>query len=77
MRSYPTTPSQAELEKIYGPLHKGAVEPMRNKYWAMMAREGDREQRRLKGVRRRAKITGQKVDYFSQGLGAHRRPKKR
>ncbi len=32
-----------------------------------------REKRRRAGVRRREKVTGKKVGYFGQGLGAHRK----
>ena len=39
--------------------------------------EAKREKRRLAGIRRREKITGKKVGYFGQGLGAHKRPGRR
>jgi len=69
--------SKKELEKIYGPLHSGAVGYAQKMYNERQTEEAKREKRRLAGIRRREKITGKKVGYFGQGLGAHKRPGRR
>jgi len=69
-----TTPSRKQLESIYGPLHPGAVQAARNKWWTKMDIERDRETRREAGLRRRKKITGKDPGFLGQGLGAHKRP---
>lgn len=69
-----TTPSQKQLEKIYGKLHPGAVQIARNDYWSKVPIHQDRETRRLAGLRRRKKVTGKDPGFSGQGLGAHKRP---
>jgi hypothetical protein len=69
-----TTPTQKQLEKIYGKLSGGGVQAARNDYWAKVPIHRDRENRRLAGIRRRRKVTGRDVSEFGQGLGAHKRP---
>ena len=69
-----TTPSQKQLEKIYGKLSGGGVQAARNDYWAKVPIHRDRETRRMAGLRRRKKVTGKDPGFSGQGLGAHKRP---
>ncbi len=75
MGAYNTTsPSEKELEKIYGKMHPAAVQAARNDYWQKQEIHQGRETRRAAGLRRRKKITGKST---GQGLGAHKRPVER